>query len=77
MDKRNMIVLMSVYKNDNPEHLKFSIDSILNQSYQEFLLLVGVDGVVSDGQSEVLHRYEDDARVKVFGSRRTEGLLPY
>ena len=59
-----MVVLMSVYKNDNQEHLKLSVESILNQTYQEFLLLVGVDGVVSDGLSEVLHSYEDDARVR-------------
>ena len=44
-----MIVLMSVYKNDNPEHLKLSIDSILNQTYQDFWLLVGIDGAVSEG----------------------------
>lgn len=69
-----MVVLMSVYKNDNPEHLKLSIDSILNQTYQEFLLLIGVDGVVSDGLSEVLHGYEDDARVKVFWFKENRGL---
>ena len=57
---------MSVYKNDNPEHLKLSIDSILNQTYQDFLLLVGIDGAVSEGLAEVLHGYEADARVKVF-----------
>ena len=74
MDKTNMVVLMSVYKNDNPEHLKLSIDSILNQTYQEFLLLVGVDGVVSDGLSEVLHGYEDDARVRVFWFKENRGL---
>lgn len=74
MDKRNMIVLMSVYKNDNPEHLKLSVESILNQTYQEFLLLVGVDGTISDGLSEVLHGYEDDARLKVFWFKENRGL---
>ena len=74
MSDTKMIVLMSVYKNDNPEHLKLSIDSILNQTYQDFLLLVGIDGAVSEGLAEVLHGYEADARVKVFWFKENRGL---
>lgn len=69
-----IVVLLSVYKNDNPEHLKLSIDSILNQTYQEFLLLVGVDGAVAVGLAEVLHGYEADGRVKVFWFKENRGL---
>lgn len=74
MDKIYMIVLMSVYKNDNPEHLKLSVDSILNQTYHDFLLFIGVDGAVSNELSEVLHGYEDDARVKVYWFKENRGL---
>lgn len=74
MSDKNMIILMSVYKNDNPEHLKLSVESILNQTYQDFLLFVGVDGSISDGLSEILHGYEDDARVKVFWFNENRGL---
>ena len=69
-----MIVLMSVYKNDNPEHLKLSIDSILNQTYQEFLLLVGVDGSVAEELGRTLHIYEDNPKVKVFWLPVNRGL---
>ena len=69
-----MIVLMSVYKNDNPEHLKLSIDSILNQTYQEFLLLVGVDGSVAEELGRTLHIYEDNPKVKVFWFPVNRGL---
>lgn len=75
-----MVVLMSVYKNDNPEHLKLSIDSILNQTYQEFVLLVGVDGAVSDGLRACLEGYVDSTnsptanKVKVFWFKENRGL---
>ena len=71
---KNMIVLMSVYKNDNPEHLKLSIDSIFNQTYQEFLLLVGVDGVVSDEIKASLEEYEKFESVRVFWFKENRGL---
>ncbi|AVM52292.1 GT2 family glycosyltransferase [Bacteroides zoogleoformans] len=70
----NMIVLMSVYKNDNPEHLRLSVESILGQTYQDFVLLVGVDGTVSDGLADVLHGYESDSCVKVFWFTENRGL---
>lgn len=69
-----MIVLMSVYKNDNTEHLNLSIESILNQTYQKFVLLIGVDGAVKDALVEVLKGYEADERVKVFWFKGNRGL---
>lgn len=70
----DMVVLMSVYKNDNTEHLKLSIESILNQTYQKFVLLIGVDGVVKDALVEVLKGYETDDRVRVFWFKENRGL---
>lgn len=69
-----MVVLMSVYKNDNPGHLCLSIDSILNQTYQDFLLLVGVDGAVGDGLKACLEGYEQFERVRVFWFSENRGL---
>lgn len=69
-----MVVLMSVYKNDNPEHLRLSVDSILNQTYQEFLLLIGVDGAIGDDLAETLHFYDDNPKVKTFWFSENRGL---
>lgn len=69
-----MIVLMSVYKNDNPEHLKLSIDSILNQTYQDFLLLVGVDGAISGDLKACLEEFEKLENVRVFWFPENRGL---
>lgn len=69
-----IVVLMSVYKNDNPVHLRLSVDSILNQSYQDFLLLIGVDGVVSDEIADTLHSYDVNSKVKIYWFSENRGL---
>lgn len=69
-----MVVLMSVYKNDNPEHLRLSIDSILNQTYQDFTLLIGVDGVIGDELAETLHSYDGNPKVNTFWFSENRGL---
>lgn len=75
MSDINIVVLMSVYKNDNPEHLKLSIDSILNQTYQDFLILVGVDGSVGEDLGRTLQHYQDtEPKVRVFWFPVNRGL---
>lgn len=58
-----IIVLMSVYKNDNPNHLNLAIRSILGQTYQNFKFLIGVDGPVSDDIKDTLRQYEKEERI--------------
>lgn len=69
-----IVVLVSVYKNDNPEHLRLSIDSILNQTYQKFLLVIGVDGAVPEELGKVLKDYEQSEKVRVFWFQENRGL---
>ncbi len=69
-----MVVLMSVYKNDNPEHLRLSVESVLKQTYQDFLLLIGVDGAVGDDLADVLHSYDANSKVKAFWFIENRGL---
>lgn len=71
---KQIVVLMSVYKNDNPEHLRLSVESILKQTYQEFLLLIGVDGAVGDDLADVLHSYDANSKVKTFWFTENRGL---
>lgn len=65
---------MSVYKSDNSEHLKLSVDSILNQTFQDFLLLVGVDGAVSGELEQTLKSYDGNAKVNIFWFAENRGL---
>lgn len=69
-----MVVLMSVYKNDNPVHLRLSVDSILNQTYQDFVLLIGVDGNVDKDLAVTLHSYDGNPKVKIFWFSENRGL---
>lgn len=71
---KQIVVLVSVYKNDNPTHLRLSVDSILNQTYQDFVLLIGVDGAIGDNLADILHSYEDNPKVKVFWFNENRGL---
>lgn len=71
---KQIVVLMSVYKNDNSAHLRLSIDSILNQTYQDFLLLMGVDGTIGDDLAAVLHLYDKNPKVKIFWFSENRGL---
>jgi len=74
MNNIYMVVLMSIYKNDNPEHLRLSVESILKQTYQDFLLLIGVDGAIGDDLAEVLHSYDENPKVKIFWYEENRGL---
>lgn len=74
MNKTKIVVLMSVYRNDNPDHLRLSVDSILNQTYQDFLLLVGVDGAVSGELEQTLSSYNGHTKVKIFWFKENRGL---
>ena len=72
--REQMVVLMSVYKNDDPGHLRLSIDSILGQTYQDFFLMIGVDGSVGDDLTAVLHSYNPNSKVKTFWFKDNRGL---
>lgn len=67
-------VLISVYKADNPDYLKLSLDSILNQTYNNIHLLIGVDGGVGDTISHILHEYEKKQNISIFWHTNNRGL---
>ncbi len=56
----NIAVLLSVYKNDRAEFLRLSIDSILNQSYKNIILYIGVDGTIGEKLYKCLEQYEQE-----------------
>ena len=53
-------VLMSVYKNDSPEFLKFALESIYDdQTRKPDEIVVIFDGPLNDGLYEVLNRFKE------------------
>ncbi len=59
MNNSDYSVLMSVYKNDNTDFLKQSIDSILNQTVPTDDFVIVIDGPISDEISNLLNNYRE------------------
>ena len=57
-------VLLPVYKKDNPAYFVKSLNSVLNQTYTDIKVLVGVDGPVGGELAETLAGLKDE-RIKV------------
>lgn len=55
--KRDYSVLMAVYKNDNPEYLKISIDSMLNQTIKTNDFVIVKDGKLTEELDRVIDDY--------------------
>ena len=56
-------LIMSVYNGE--DYLAEAIDSVLNQTFRDFELIV-INDCSTDSTSEILSKYEEDDRVKVF-----------
>lgn len=67
-------VLLSVYKKDRAEFVCRAIDSVLNQSYDNIVLIVGVDGLVESDLLVLLEEYEKRPNVKVLWRKENRGL---
>ena len=55
-------VLLAVYNGE--KYLRRSIESVLNQTYEDFELLIGFNGTV-DGSKEIVKEFSDE-RIRVF-----------
>lgn len=69
------IVAMSVYSEDNAKWLKEAIDSIIHQTYTQFLFVIVMDGEVSNAISSVIESAAlKDNRVVVAKNTSNVGL---
>jgi len=67
-------VLLCTYFNDNPRHLKESVESLLGQTYKNFVLYIGIDGVIGAEASRYIHDLESCGRVRTVRSSVNQGL---
>lgn len=70
---QKLVVIESVYKNDKSAYLRLSLDSIFAQSFQNFKLLLYIDGPVPEGIWRVIRSYKDE-RLKVIDNPVNKGL---
>ena len=66
---------ISLYKNDNPEHFKMAIDSIINQSIQPNEIMLTIDGPIPDALNNIVCNYETKIQqLKVIRLPQNRGL---
>lgn len=66
-------VIMATY-NDNPSHLKQAINSIVNQTYTNFELLI-IDDSTDNKVKAVIDSYGKDSRIKILRSDSRRGFV--
>lgn len=69
-----IVVLLPIYRGDKYNYFQQSLNSILNQSYRNVLIYIGVDGPVSPQIRLYLEEIENDARIRVFNYEVNRGL---
>ena len=71
---KKVAVILPVYKNDKVPYVTLSFDSILNQTYKEIQLYIGVDGPVGEELVQCLKNYEKEKRVAVQWFEKNRGV---
>ena len=66
-------VSMCVYKNDNPEHFKEALESIINQTIKPDEIVLVVDGPIPDSIDEVIKNYEGNSFFRVIRLSKNVG----
>lgn len=66
---QKLVVIESVYKNDKSAYLRLSLDSIFAQSFQDFKLLLYIDGPVDAEVDAYLSGIKDE-RVRILKQDR-------
>lgn len=70
----SIAVLLTVYKKDNPDYFNTSINSILQQTFQDFVIYIGVDGPVDGELDRVLKACDKNQKIRVFRFPKNRGL---
>jgi Glycosyltransferases involved in cell wall biogenesis len=71
---KDVAVILPVYGNDEVPYVRLSFDSILNQTYRDIHLYVGVDGPVGAELEECLKSYERQEGISVLWFPKNRGL---
>ncbi len=72
--KEKIGILLPVYNGDKVEFVKLAVSSILNQTYTNYFLFIGVDGPISDDLNKCLLSFKFDKRVKIIKYKENRGL---
>lgn len=65
---------MSVYRNDNSDEVRASINSVLNQSVKSSEIVVVIDGPVSQDLNSILNEFESTGQIRTISLAKNGGL---
>ncbi len=71
--KTKLFVVLPVYKGDKLDFIKLSVESILNQTFKEFILLIVKDGLLTTEQENYLSSLSD-TRLQYLQLKQNKGL---
>lgn len=74
MNNPKVIVLLPVYRKDNPEYLQLSVDSILAQTYQPLHILIGIDGPIDGELANCVDSYRGNEQFTILPFEENRGL---
>lgn len=70
---KRIAVILPVYKGDKADYLRLSVGSVLNQTYNNFKLFIGIDGPIPSELNETLRSF-NDKRIKITQFETNRGL---
>ena len=74
MNYPKVIVLLTVYRKDSPAYLKLSVDSMLNQTYTNLHIALGIDGPVEGELEQCIQNYSSNHRITILAYEENRGL---
>lgn len=74
MNTPKVIVLLPVYRKDNPEYLRLSVDSMLSQTYHPLHVLIGLDGPLEGELAQMMNAYSKNDKVTIMPFAENRGL---
>ncbi len=74
LNQNKVACILPLYRGDKPEWLKQSINSILQQTYSDVHLYVGVDGEIGAELEQVLYSMADVSNMEVIRFAENRGL---
>ncbi|EKB5072123.1 glycosyltransferase [Vibrio cholerae] len=70
----NVAIIMSVYKSDNLDYFKVAVESVLNQTYENFTLFIWRDGAVPGEIDDYLNQLIGNSRCVINLCPENKGL---
>lgn len=70
---KSIAIILPIYKGDKAEYISLSINSLLEQTYRNITIFIGVDGPISQELKDTLEKIKDN-RIRLTYFEKNRGL---